>query len=286
VTDTAVPGDATHLARAAAADGVEVVVVCGGDGTLNEAANGLVGSETALALIPGGTGNVWAREVGIATDPAGALGLLGAGRRVRVDTGVVQIGNDPPRHFLLMCSAGVDAEAVRAVEQRPKLKRRLGRAAFGWPALRAIFAGSNETRLTVDGESCTVPLLMALAGNTQLYASVLRLTADALMDDGQLDLLTFEDAPPGRLRVAMRRASILARAVRSGLRDASTEGIRYTRIAHAELRPSGPLAVQADGEFIGIAGPDAPLQLWVEPRSLTMLVPAGVNSLFSRNGDR
>ena len=260
------------------------MVVCGGDGTLNEAANGLAGSATALAVLPSGTANVWAREIGVGDDPIAALGLLEAGRRVRVDTGIAQLGDAPPRRFLLMCSAGIDAAAVASVERHPRLKRRLGRAAFGWPGLRALGSRAVKTALTVEGEERLVPLLMILAGNTRLYGSVLRIADDAVMDDGQLDIVTFEDAVGPLHRHAMRRTSVLLRTVRGHLRSANAEGIRYARSPSAALRPSAPLPVQADGESIGTAGPDAPLWLGVDPGSLTVLVPAGVNPLFSGNG--
>lgn len=281
IRDTTARGDASQLAAEAAAEGVEVVVACGGDGTLNEVANGLVGTDTALAVLPGGTANVWAREIGVANDPVAALGLLEAGRRVRVDTGVARIGDQEPRRFLLMCSAGIDAGAVAAVERQPAMKRRLGRAAFGWPSLRAIGSRAVKTVLTVGDEERVTPLLMALAGNTRLYGSVLRIAEDAVMDDGQLDLVTFEDAVGPLHRHALRRTSVVVRALRGHLRSANAEGIRYARTPRAELHPVTTLPVQADGEFIGNAGPDAPLVLSVEPLSLTMLVPAETNPLFS-----
>jgi YegS/Rv2252/BmrU family lipid kinase len=283
--DTASPGDASRLAREAAANGVEVVVVCGGDGTLNEAANGLIGADTALALIPGGTANVWAREMGIDSAPASALGLLGAGRRVRVDTGVVQIGEGPARHFMLMCSAGIDAEVVRQVELRPRVKRRLGRAAFGWPGVRSLFTRSVDTKLIVGGRERNARLLLALAGNTRLYGSVVRLADEALMDDGELDLVTFEDGPGG-FGLALHRTRLLVRAMRGGLRNAHVRGISYTRAGAVELYPGASLPVQVDGEFIGVAGPDAPLRIWSAPRSLTVLLPGGVNPLLGRDSDR
>ncbi len=284
VRDTTARGDAARLAAEAAAGAVEVVVACGGDGTLNEVANGLVGSDTALGVLPGGTANVWAREIGVGADPVAALGLLEAGRRVRVDTGVARIGDEEPRRFLLMCSAGIDAAVVAAVEEHPGMKRRFGRAAFGWPGLRALGARSVKTVLTVGDEERSAPLLMLLAGNTRLFGSVLRIADDAVMDDGQLDLVTFEDAVGPLHRHALRRTSVLVRAIRGHLRSANAEGIRYVRTPDAEFRPTGPLPVQADGEFIGTAGPEAPLRLSVDPLSLTMLVPAGVNPLFSGNG--
>lgn len=282
--NTTARGDATRLAARAASDGVDVVVACGGDGTLNEVANGLIGSDTALAVLPGGTANVWAREIGVTSDPVAALGLLEAGRRVRVDTGVARIGDEEPRRFILMCSAGIDAGAVAAVERQPRMKRRLGRAAFGWPSLRAIGSRAVKTVLTVNDEERILPLLMVVAGNTRLYGSVLRIANDAVMDDGQLDLVTFEDAVGPIHRHAIRRTSVVVRALRGSLRAAHAEGIRYVRTPEAELRPTDDLPVQADGEFIGTAGPDAPLRLSIAPGSLTMLVPGGVNPLFGQTG--
>jgi YegS/Rv2252/BmrU family lipid kinase len=287
VRDTAGPGDARLLARAAAVEGANVVVVCGGDGTVNEAVNGLAGTQTALGVIPSGTANVWAREVGITGDAAAALGLLDAGRQVRVDTGVLQIGDEAERHFLLMCSAGLDADVVQEVEAHPRLKHRLGRGAFGWPGLRALVSRSDvETSIRVDGVESTTPLLMALAGNTRLYGSVMRLAGEALMDDGLLDLVTFEGRRGSFGQRAAYRARVVARALRGHLGSATTPGIRYQQASHIELRPRGPLPVQADGEFIGFAGPQAPLRVRNEPRSLTVLVPGGVNPLFGRNSER
>ena len=293
VQDTTARGDATALASAAAAGGADVVVVSGGDGTLNEAVNGLASTDTALAVIRGGTANVWAREVGISRNPTVALGLIGAGRRIRVDTGVVQIGKDQPRHFLLMCSAGLDVEAVQAVEQHPRIKRWMGRAAFGWPAIRAVAGGAPvEAIITVDDPDVTsgqtssraTPLLMAIAGNTRLYGSVDRLADEALIGDGMLDLVTFEDVRGGLGRRAAHRARLLGRTLRGHLRSAGVVGIRYARVRRLEVELHGSLPVQIDGEFIGVAGPEAPLRLWSAPGSLTVIVPAGGNPLFGQGG--
>lgn len=287
VLETRAAGDATSMAREAATAGVDAVVVCGGDGTINEAVNGLVGTETALGVIPSGTANVWARELGISDEPAAALGLVAAGRWARVDTGVARIGDEAERHFLLMCSAGIDAEVVRAIELRPGLKRRLGRGAFGWPSARAVVAGQPiETELRWGDEVHRVPLLMALASNTRLYGSIAQLTDEALIDDGELDLLTFEDLRRGFAARGVHRVRLLSRALRGHLRSAAAPGLRYERTNEVELHPAGPLPVQLDGEYVGSAGPDAPLRLHSAPGSLTVIVPAGVNPLFARDGNR
>jgi diacylglycerol kinase (ATP) len=90
IEPTGARGHATALAREAAESGCDVVVGCGGDGTVNEIVNGLAGSETALAVIRGGTANVWAKEAGIPRDPLAAVRLVSEGRRRRMDLGVVE----------------------------------------------------------------------------------------------------------------------------------------------------------------------------------------------------
>src|SRR6266511_2839381 len=111
--ETAGPGDATSLAADAARRGVPLLFVCGGDGTLNEAVNGLAGSETALAVIPTGTVNLWAREVGLLKKPHGAVRRAVDGGRRRID-----LGRAGERYFLLMAGFGLDAAVTHDVSHR------------------------------------------------------------------------------------------------------------------------------------------------------------------------
>src|SRR6266496_514351 len=117
------PGDGTRIAREAAAQGYHMVVAAGGDGTVNEVINGLAGSETALAVLPIGTVNVWVRELGLPLQPrAAAEALLHAQIRT------IDLGRAGDRYFLLMCGVGFDA-AVTA-EVRAHEKRRFGALAY------------------------------------------------------------------------------------------------------------------------------------------------------------
>jgi diacylglycerol kinase family enzyme len=122
-------GHAARLAQGAAADGLDAVVVLGGDGTLNEAANGLAGSTTALAVLPGGSTNVFARTIGMANDPIEAtsqlLSALAAGSTARVGLGQVN-----GRYFLFHAGIGFDAAVVAGVEKFSPLKRYAGPALF------------------------------------------------------------------------------------------------------------------------------------------------------------
>ncbi|MGH9120813.1 MAG: diacylglycerol/lipid kinase family protein [Acidimicrobiales bacterium] len=129
VAETSRQGHATRLAMGAAADGVDVVAVLGGDGTINEAANGLATTDTALAALPGGSTNVFARSVGMVNDPVkGAKQLLAA-----LDEGSIRpvnLGKAGGRYFLCHVGLGLDAVIVENADSHPGLKRRLGGASF------------------------------------------------------------------------------------------------------------------------------------------------------------
>jgi diacylglycerol kinase family enzyme len=126
-------GHATRFAQDAAKRGIDVVAALGGDGTLNEAANGIAGSDCALAPLPGGSTNVFARTLGLPNDPVAAAGLVAAalaeGRIERVGLGSVN-----GRYFCFHTGIGFDAAVVRAVEKRDSMKRWLGHPLFMWAA--------------------------------------------------------------------------------------------------------------------------------------------------------
>ncbi len=136
MVETARRDHATRLAQGAAAGAVDVVVVLGGDGTVNEAANGLAGSRTALGVLPGGSTNVFARTLGLPNDPiestAVLLEALEAGSIERVGLGSVN-----GRYFCFHVGAGFDAALVEQVEKRASLKRWAGHPLFAWAGLNA-----------------------------------------------------------------------------------------------------------------------------------------------------
>ena len=267
--DTSAPGEATELAAAAAGAGADVVIACGGDGTVHEVMNGLAGTETALAVAPAGTADVWAREARLPRDPAAAMALLPHARRARMDLGAVN-----GRHFLLMCGIGLGAEAVRRMEARPRAKRWLGRAAYAAAGVTAALgARAAPTEIAFEGETVRLDLLLAIAGNTRLYGGVARLTAAARIDDGLLDLLTFHT---GGRDGAVHRARLALRALRGGLHRRTGGGIDYRRAARVVVTPERALPVQADGEFVG----ETPVTLTVAPQALTVLIAPRPNPLF------
>ncbi len=173
VAETYRRGHATRLARAAAREGVDAVVVLAGDGTLNEAADGLAGTETALAPLPGGSTNVFARSIGYRKrlDPATAQLLSSLQRRSfrRVGLGV---GNG--RRFLFHLGAGFDAAVIERVERHAWLKRHLAHPAFAVAAVRTFFGGYDRDkppfRVELPGGGEPTDGFFAIVSNTTPYA--------------------------------------------------------------------------------------------------------------------
>ncbi len=129
--ETSRRGHASRLAKGAVADGYDVVVVLGGDGTVNEAANGLAGSSTALGLLPGGSTNVFARTIGFTNDPVEAAAeLLLALRVPQRSIRRIGLGSANDRYFLFHAGMGFDAAVVEQVERRGSLKRFAGHPLF------------------------------------------------------------------------------------------------------------------------------------------------------------
>ncbi len=255
---TRAPGHGIQLAREATASGVDTVIACGGDGTLNEVINGLAGSETRLALLRAGTGNVFAKEVGVPRDLEEALSVLVDGEERRFDLGLAG-----GRYFLLMCGIGIDAEIVRRVPSSPK--RLLGTAIYGlWGMVVLPIFRPRRVSLKVDGEEDAhdVDLSWLLLGNTRSYGGVIDITSHAVADDGLLDAYIFAGnsyhwAASTVMRVALKRQK-------------HAPGIYTRRLREIEILTPG-LPVQADGEYIG----RTPIKVSVVPRALSILLPSG-----------
>ena len=261
---TEAAGHATALAREAAQRGLDVVVACGGDGTVNEVANGLARSETALAVVRGGTANVWAKEARLPKKVDAAIGILRDGEVRRID-----LGRAGERYFLLMAGVGFDAAIVREVSST--LKRRLGAAAYLVHGVqRALTYRTNGADLVADGASLSDGLYWLLLGNTRSYAGVLNITHLAQADDGRLDLCLLRKGGPLRL-------AWLAPWVLLGRHDRRPE-VLYQRLTSFEVATPG-LPVQVDGEYLG----ETPRRFEVAPGALRVIVPRGLQSaLFAK----
>jgi YegS/Rv2252/BmrU family lipid kinase len=260
---TMCPGDGVNIARRAAAAGADVLLACGGDGTLNEAVNGLAGTQTALAVLPAGTVNVWAREVGVPLDPAKALNLLWDGERRWID-----LGRAGERYFLLMAGIGFDADVAAQVTSPEK--RRWGALAYvGRGIVAALTWPRQRMRLLLDGRSLRRHGLFLVVGNTRLYGGVVNITHQAVADDGLLDICLFDGGG------VLDRLAHFARVVtRSHTRAPTVEYYRAPRVTLV-TRPRVP--VQVDGDTIG----RTPMTFAAVPHALKVIVPhSRGNGLF------
>jgi diacylglycerol kinase (ATP) len=256
---TGAPGHAQELAAAAAAAGSACVLVCGGDGTINEAVNGLAGSETALAVLPAGTVNLWAKEIGLPGEPVDAVRLVLSGERRRVD-----LGRAGDRYFLMLASVGVDAYAVRAVTA--ERKRRWGRYAYAAAGIADLVRhGGRPLAIEAGGVRFRGRAPAAVIGNTRLYGGLLYPTPRARIDDGLLDLRVYAGAGARQL---------LPQLVRTLAGRPPRADELYLQTPELRIAAPRPLPVQADGEPIGVL----PMTFRAVPRALTVVVPRGLRS--------
>ncbi len=262
-------GDARRLAREAVQQSIDVVVVVGGDGTINEVIQELAGSETALGVLPSGTVNVWAREVGIPLDNEKARNILINGQTRRIDLGKIN-----ERYFLLMVGIGIDGEVAHMVEKRPA--KRFGVLGYlligtwlglGYPAYRVT--------LQMDGREIKANALQIVIGNTQLYAGAVKYTSQAKCDDGLLDVCI------------VRKRSVLGRImvfISFMLHDKRRyQWVSYDTGTLITIHTRHPVAIQIDGDAMGYTYQGDPLTtISVAPATLKVVVPQHLPSgLFS-----
>lgn len=256
---TYAPGDATRLARERVAAGDEVVFAFGGDGTVREAAAGLLDTETTLGILPGGTTNVLARALRIPLDPLAVARAAGGFRKVPFDVGLCS-APDGDRPFLMMVSCGLDAWLLENLN--PSWKRRLGRLGIGLQGLAAWWRyGYAEIEVEAQGQRHTASFVAAC--NIQLYGGTYRLAPAALSDDGRLDLVLFH---------GKTRSATLAFALALALgKHVTRRDIRIVPI-EGEIRiklPEGTGA-QIDGDAFGGC---RDLRLSISPQKLRVLAP-------------
>ena len=158
------------LAREAADAGVELVIAFGGDGHVNELANGIAGTDAILGIIPGGTMNVFSRTMGVPQDPFSAVDHLLD--RLHARPRAVPLGSTDGRYFTFSAGCGFDARAAEHVESFLTSKRRFGELFFYWSAFRVLASslGRRGPTMRVKGEFGEVPVAMAIACNAGPYA--------------------------------------------------------------------------------------------------------------------
>jgi YegS/Rv2252/BmrU family lipid kinase len=263
-----VDGTASDLARQAADDGCGVVVACGGDGTLRGVVNGLVGTDVAVGVLPGGTGNLWARQIGVSLRlDLAAHQLVGAQRR-RVDVGSLAINGAQHRHFLLGAGLGVDGATMARVS-RP-IENRVGHLAIGLAALRTLpMARAVPIEANLDGVHWSGRVAEIVVSNSRMYDGFPRITPGAFIDDGLLDIAVFPAARP--FDVGRHIATLILRR-RPNLAETLTD-----RAARAVFSIPAGLPLHLDGS--PVSQPILPVSEFVEyafslvAQSVTVLVP-------------
>ncbi len=245
-------GHASYLAKGAAHEGVDLVVAVGGDGTVNEVANGLAGTEVPLAIIPGDGTNVLARSLGIPRDPIDATAYALA--NLRMPPRRVPLGRADGRYFTFGCGMGFDGAIVREVERRQVRKKAVGQGYYIWSGLRLFFGGIDRRRPTVslrwgpNLEHAREGLFLAVCQKndpfTYLGPRPMRVCPDVRLEGG-LDCLAID-----RFSTAF-----VLRIV--GEMFGAGRHIRHRNVLYLhdeeriEATSEQPLPVQMDGEYVG-----------------------------------
>lgn len=271
VAETSERGHAVKLARDAAAEGIEAVAVLAGDGTINEAAQGLAGTATALAPLPGGSTNVFARTIGVSRDVVDAtaqlLESLEIGSWRRIGLGVAN-----GRHFLFHCGIGLDAAVVEQVERRHPLKRYVAHPLFAatmvgtW--LRRYDHSRARFRVELPGEEPLEDGIFAIVSNTSPYAyfgsRAIVVSPDTTLDT-RLGLTVL------RTRHLPTLLALVASALATGrmLRRNPTVAHRLD-LDRISVIGDGPFPWQVDGDFLGET---ERLDIAFRPEALMLVMP-------------
>lgn len=251
---TMAPGDAERFAREATIDECDRLVVAGGDGTINEALNGIADPEMPLAIVPLGTANVLAHEIGLGSGARAAARAIVEGSPQRI-----ALGRANGRRFVMMAGIGFDAAVVARVNAR--LKRVVGRFAYAIEVARTIMRNSPISyEFTIDGvahRACS-----AIIANGRHYGGPFVVAPQARLADPTLQAVLFGR---GRRRDIVRYIVALAMGRLWRLDDVTTVAAR-----RIEVREPAGAPVQGDGDIFA----SLPVEIDVVPRALTIVMPA------------
>ena len=262
---TSAPGAARRLAAEAVKEGFETIIAAGGDGTLNEVLNGLGDTpdgfaRARLGILPLGTVNVFAREIGMPTQPDAAWHVLQQARESRIDLGCVAYHSssvDRYDYFVQLAGAGLDARAIELVNWG--LKKSIGPLAYVLAGLKALFA--TPSTIAVSARRQITEGQLVLVGNGRLYGGPFRLFPQADLRDGLLDVCVFPRADWWTL---LRCG--LPLLLRKELPEAVVVRLQAESL---EISASLPTSFEIDGE---LAGP-LPVRVSIQKRALRVLVP-------------
>src|SRR5215216_1160549 len=255
---TSGPGDATEIAARAARDGSTDVIVAGGDGTINEAIQGLAGTDARLGIIPRGTANVLARELRLPLDDQQAIAIAAQGKSRKIYLGLaINEATNEKRHFVLMAGIGLDASVVKRVQ--PSLKKRIGKGAF-WISGLSHLATWNPLPFTLEIEADKYTATFATIGKAARYGGDLAITPGARLDQPEFEVCIIQTSS------RIRYLRLLSHAMRNGMPRNKPEVCFVNAVS---VKAYGDAAVQLDGELVG----QLPMRFEIAPHSLEVIVP-------------
>ena len=250
VVETNERGHATRFAQDAAARGLDAVVAFGGDGTLNEVATGLAGSSTVLAMLPGGSTNVFVRSLGLANDPMVALAQI----TTALDKGEiasVSLGKANDRYFCFHAGVGYDAAVVEQVERRASFKRLVGQPLFAYAALRTWFVSYDRKfpHFTLDIDGRHIPNgFFAVVLNSNPYTFIgkhpISLSSAAALEE-KLVVVTFR-----KMSSLLMLRTLYSALRKEGISTSSGVDI-HTDVENVTFNFPAPFPFQLDGDYLG-----------------------------------
>jgi diacylglycerol kinase (ATP) len=276
LVETRGPGDATEMAQRATAEGRQLVIACGGDGTLNEVVNGLAAEQdshrVSLALLPGGTANVLAKELNLPWDIPSAAEKLIHGKVKDIALGLATPLEEPEarRYFLSVAGAGPDGMIVYAIDL--DLKARVGILAYWWQGAREIFRYKfPRFRVTAGNQSVDASLLVV--GRTKHYGGPFKITTAADLYEDKFELMTLTT------QSGLRYLSYLPSLYFEKLRG--IDGVQFWKSDSAICEPldSKPIYAQIDGEPLA----RLPVEFKIVPQALKLLVPQNGTNPHARS---
>jgi diacylglycerol kinase (ATP) len=219
------------------AEGFDALITAGGDGTCNEAINGIVEHPIALGVLPFGGSNVLARELGVPLHPLKAAELIARKHIRKIDLGLIN-----GRYFSMMAGCGYDAYAISRTSRR--IKKIIHRYAYLWAAVKD-FVGYQPTEITVtiDGGRAVEKGTFVVVSNSHFYGGSHQMALYAKVDDGFLDLCVYQ----GKLQIGLARFAFNL-LVKNHL---SMKNVKYHRVREVEIQAAKRTLVQVDGDLLG-----------------------------------
>jgi diacylglycerol kinase (ATP) len=256
---THAPRSAGELAARAIARGSDLIVVAGGDGTINEASDGMAGTDVPLAILPAGTANVLACEMGVTRNLGKAAAELLFYPAERISTGRIQSRDEVPRPFLLMAGAGLDASIVYSLDT--SFKRKFGKVAYWFAGFKQFGRTLDEFSVRVNGQEYQCSF--ALISKVRNYGGDLEIAQSVSLFDAEFEVVLFHG------RQAWKYVGYLAAV--AARRLGMIKAITVLRTGKVEMShaPNDRVFVQVDGEFAG----HLPARVEIVPDSLSLLVP-------------